>query len=45
MLSVNFRLNLDHDSPLSLPSPARGEGFRSPSLDGRGQGEGDSYLK
>jgi len=25
---------------LSLPSPARGEGFKSPSLDERGQGEG-----
>ncbi len=28
-------------SPLTLPSPARGEGFQIPSLDGRGKGEGD----
>ncbi len=28
--------------PLTLPSPARGEGFRTPSLDGRGNGEGDN---
>ena len=26
--------------PLSLPSPARGEGFDPASLDGRGKGEG-----
>ncbi len=31
-------------SPLSLPSPARGEGFQTPSLDGRGKGEGDSRM-
>jgi hypothetical protein len=42
-------------SPLFPPSPARGEGFgilsphgkgaqESPSLDGRGKGEGDNYL-
>jgi len=24
--------------PLSLPSPARGEGFKSPFLDGKGRG-------
>jgi hypothetical protein len=30
--------------PLSLPSPARGEGLKSPSLDGRGQGEGGFEL-
>jgi hypothetical protein len=31
--------------PLTLPSPARGEGFDAPSLDGRGKGEGDNHLK
>jgi len=31
--------------PLSLPSPARGEGLKSPSLDGRGQGEGGFGAK
>jgi len=33
------------NSPLTLPSPARGEGFESPSLDGRAKGEGDDRLK
>jgi hypothetical protein len=32
-------------SPLSLPSPAWGEGFQSPSLDGRGLGEGEHYVE
>ena len=31
-------------SPLTLPSPARGEGFQIPSLDGRGKGEGDYEI-
>ena len=29
--------------PLTLPSPARGEGSGTPSLDGRGKGEGDPW--
>jgi len=35
----------DPEEPLTLPSPARGEGFQNPSLDGRGKGEGDNLLK
>jgi len=36
----NNALALQDRCPLSLPSPARGEGFKSPSLDGRGKEEG-----
>jgi hypothetical protein len=32
-------------NPLTLPSPAKGEGFENPSLDGRGKGEGDIRLR
>jgi hypothetical protein len=30
--------------PLSLPSPARGEGFEATSLDAKGQGRGFRYI-
>jgi hypothetical protein len=46
--SIGIVFSLYHDprkSPLTLPSPARGEGFRVPSLDGRGKGEGDIRLR
>ncbi|MBM3298572.1 MAG: bifunctional [glutamate--ammonia ligase]-adenylyl-L-tyrosine phosphorylase/[glutamate--ammonia-ligase] adenylyltransferase, partial [Deltaproteobacteria bacterium] len=33
------------DSPITLPSPARGEGLESPCLDGIGKGEGGNRLK
>jgi hypothetical protein len=41
---ANLRPCSDLKSTLSLPSPARGEGFLIPSLDGRGQGDGDKLL-
>ena len=31
--------------PLSLPSPARGEGFEALPFDRSGKGEGDNSLK
>jgi hypothetical protein len=33
------------ESPGALPSPARGEGSKLPSLDGRGLGEGETESK
>ena len=41
-LALTYEDEKSLKNPLSLPSPARGEGFETPSLDGRGKGEGDN---
>jgi hypothetical protein len=37
-IGVDLGLVRNFEAPLTLPSPARGEGSKLPSLDGRGWG-------
>jgi len=45
LMGVNVGSKFAENVPSTSPFPARGEGFESPSLGGRGKGEGDNVLK